>query len=61
MFEHSNFAVANAIKISPGPSLLMFKHSNFAEPNVNQTFGSPCFRGFTFAKNTISIKGIRVT
>ena len=40
MFEHSNFAVANAIKISPGPSLLMFKHSNFAEPNVNQTFVS---------------------
>ena len=38
MFEHSNFAEANAIKISPGPRLLMFEHSNFDEASVNQTF-----------------------
>ena len=38
MFEHSNFAEANAIKISPGPRLLMLDYSNFAEASVNQTF-----------------------
>ena len=40
MFEHSNFAEANALKISPGARLLMFEHSNFAKANVNQTFDS---------------------
>ena len=43
MFEYSNFTEANAIKISPGPRLLVFKHSNFAEANVNQTFDSCAF------------------
>ena len=34
MFEVSNCAEANAIKINPGPRLLLFEHSNFAEANV---------------------------
>ena len=38
MFEHSNFAEANAIKISPESRLLMLEHTNFAEANVNRAF-----------------------
>ena len=50
LFEHSNFAETNAVKISPGPRLLIFEHSNFTEVNVNQIFNLPCFCGLTLTK-----------
>ena len=57
MFKHSNYAEANAIKISPGLRLLMFEHSTSwkqSQWNIRLT----CFHGMTLTKNTINIKGI---
>ena len=55
MFEHSNFAEANAININPGPRLLMFEYSNFAEANVNHIMFPLYQLGFTPLWNSYRI------
>ena len=55
MFEHSNFAEANAININPGPRLLMFEYSNFAEANVNHIMFPLYQLGFTPLWNSYGI------